>query len=137
MQSLKVRILVVEDFAPFQRVIQSTLEENPELQIVGVASDGAEGVRQAEKVQPDLVLLDIGLPKLNGIEVAKRILKSTPQCKILFVTQESSGVLVREAFRAGAHGYVLKGRIFVELLSAVKVVLEGNQFVSTGLSIDY
>ena len=85
-----VRVLVVEDHELFRRFICSTLGEGSELQIIGEASDGLEAVRKAEELHPDLILLDIGLPSLNGIEAARRIHKLSPESKMLFVSQESS-----------------------------------------------
>lgn len=84
-----VRVLVVDDYEPFRRFVCSTLRKRPELQIIGEASDGLEAVHKAEDMQPDLIVLDIGLPTLDGIEAARRIRKLSPQSKILFVSQES------------------------------------------------
>ena len=88
---------MVEDFEPFRRFICSTLRENPEFQIVAEVTDGFEAVHKAEELQPDLVLLDIGLPSLNGIDAARRIRKLSPKSKILFMSQESSFVVAQEA----------------------------------------
>jgi DNA-binding NarL/FixJ family response regulator len=129
-----VRVLVVEDFEPFRRLLFSALQTAPGLQIVGEVSDGLEAVRQAERLQPDLILIDIGLPTLNGIEAARRIHKLVPECKLLFLSQESSPDIVQEAFNSGARGYVVKAHAGSELLTAVKAVLQGRQFVSSGLS---
>ena len=128
------RILVVEDFPPFSQFISSTLRERPEWQIICDVSDGLEAVQKAEALQPDLILLDIGLPKLNGLEAARRIGKLAPQSKILFVSQESSADVVREALCLGGRGYVLKAQAQRDLLAAVEAVLEGKQFVSNGLA---
>jgi DNA-binding NarL/FixJ family response regulator len=129
-----VRILVVEDYVSFRRFIRSTLEQRPELRVVCEASDGLEAVQKAEELQPELILLDIGLPSLNGIEAALRIRKLSPQSKILFVSQESSADVVQEAFRAGAMGYVVKTHAGSELLAAVEMVGQGRRFISSGLS---
>lgn len=129
-----VRVLVVEDFEPFVRLIRSILRDKPELQIIGEVSDGMEGVRRAEELRPDLVLLDVGLPGLNGIEVARRIRKLAPAARIIFVTQESSADVVEAALTAGAAGYVAKIRITHDLLLAVEAVRQERQFVSKGLS---
>jgi len=83
------RILVVDDYEPFRRFICSTLGKRPELQIIGEASDGLEAVQKGEELQPNLILLDIGLPMLNGIEAARRIHKLSPSSKILFLSMES------------------------------------------------
>ena len=130
-----LRVLVVEDFVPFWQVIRSTLAERPNVQVIGEVADGLEAVQKAELLEPDLVLLDIGLPTLNGIEAARQIRKRDPDSKIIFVSQESSWDVVQEALNLGAWGYVLKERTANDLLPAVKAVLQGRQFVSFGLSI--
>ena len=129
-----VRVVVVEDHEQFRRLICSTLGKVPELQIVAEVSDGLAAVQKAEELQPDLVLLDIGLPILNGIEAARRIRKLSPQSKILFVSQESSADMVREALGTGALGYVVKPDAGSELLKAVGAVLRGEQFVGKRFS---
>jgi CheY-like chemotaxis protein len=132
--TLPVRVLVVEDFESFRRVIRSMLGKRLELQGICEVSDGLEAVQKAGELQPDLILLDIGLPTVNGIEVARRIRKVAPQSRILFLTQESSADVVQEALSLGAAGYVLKVRAGSELLAAVEAVLQGKQFVSSGLA---
>jgi DNA-binding response OmpR family regulator len=127
------RVLVVEDYEPFRRFICSMLSEKPGFEIFEVA-DGLEAVRKAEELRPDLIVLDIGLPLLNGIDAARRILKMSPESKILFVSQESSAEVVQEALNLGALGYVVKVHMGTELLPAVEAVLQGRQFVSRGLS---
>jgi DNA-binding NarL/FixJ family response regulator len=131
------RILVVDDYEPFRRFICSTLRTRPETQIVGEVSDGLEAVHKAEELRPDLIVLDIGLPTLNGIEAARQIRKIAPEYKILFVSQESSADVVQEALALGALGYVVKAHAGSELLAAVEAVLQGRQFVSSGLSGHY
>ncbi len=130
----KIGILVVEDYEPFRRFVCSTLGKRPELHIVGEASDGLEAVQKAEELQPALILLDIGLPSLNGIEVAGRIRKISPKSEILFVSQESSVDVVQKALSVGAVGYIAKVDAGSELLAAVEAVRQGRQFVSSGLS---
>lgn len=132
----KVRVLVVDDHEPFRRFICSTLAKKPELQIVAEASDGLEAVQKAEALQPDLIVLDIGLPKLNGLEAARQIRKLSPNSKILFLSQESSSVTAQEALALGALGYVVKPYAGTELLPAVTAVLGARQFLSSGLSDD-
>jgi DNA-binding NarL/FixJ family response regulator len=92
-----------------------------------------EAVRRAEELKPDLILLDVGLPTLNGIEVARRVCRLSHECKRVFVSQESSADVVQEAFRSGASGYVVKSRAGIDLLPAVEAVLENRHFVSSGL----
>jgi DNA-binding NarL/FixJ family response regulator len=129
-----VRVLVVDDWEPWRRLVGSTFQSQAELQIIAEAGDGLEAVQKAEELQPDLILLDIGLPKLNGIEAARRIGKRVPKSRILFLTQESSDDVVREAFSMGAWGYVVKSHAASELLPAVYAVVHGQQFVSRGLA---
>jgi len=129
-----IRVLVVEDYEPWRRFVSTTLQTQPELQVIGEAVDGLEAVQQAEELQPDLILLDIGLPTLNGIEAARRIRKLSPESKILFISQESSADVVQEALALGALGYVVKAHAGSELLVAVNAVLQGRQFIGSGLS---
>jgi DNA-binding NarL/FixJ family response regulator len=133
METAILRVLVVDDFEPFRKFICLTLTKRPDLQIVGEASDGLEAVQKVEELQPDLIVLDIGLPALNGIEAARRIRKLSPKCKILFVSQESSADVVREALSLGALGYVVKAHAGSDLLDAVEAVCQGRQFVGRAL----
>ena len=125
-----VRILVVEDFPPFLQFISATLATRHDLQVICEVSDGLEAVRKAEELRPNLILLDIGLPSLNGIEAARQIRKLVPESKIIFLTQEFSNDLVEEALRLGAWGYVIKIKAKRDLLAAVETVISGKQFVS-------
>jgi DNA-binding response OmpR family regulator len=132
LETLTIRILVVEDSEPFRKFICATLGR-PEFQIVEV-TDGLEAVRNAEELQPDLVLLDIGLPSLNGIEAARRIRKLASERKILFLSQESSFDVVQAALGTGAQGYIVKTDAGSELLDGVDAVLAGEQFVGRRLA---
>jgi DNA-binding NarL/FixJ family response regulator len=129
-----VRVLVVDDFEPFRRIVSSMVRERTELQLVGEAADGLEAVEQTQKLLPDLILLDIALPRMNGIEAARRILKLAPESKIIFLSQDSSAELAQEALRLGARGYVIKTDAGAELFPAVEAVLEGRKYVSNGLA---
>jgi DNA-binding NarL/FixJ family response regulator len=129
----QVCILVVEDHDPFRRFVISTLNKQANLSVIGEVQDGIQAVHQAERLQPDLILLDIGLPGLNGIDAARRIVRLAPSARIIFLTQESSPDVVREALSLGAWGYVLKVQAAQELLIAVESVLQGKQFVGSGL----
>jgi DNA-binding NarL/FixJ family response regulator len=129
------RVLIVEDFEPFRRFVCSTLGKVFHLQVIGQLSDGLDAVQKAEELKPDLILLDIGLPSLNGIAAGRRIRKLAPDSKIIFVSQESSPDMVHEALSFGALGYVLKARAGIDLLAAVEAVVQGRQFVSSCLQI--
>jgi CheY-like chemotaxis protein len=124
-----IRVLVVDDFEPFRRVVFSILQNKLDLRTIVEASDGVEAIELAQVLQPDLILLDIALPKLNGIEAARRIRDLAPRSKVLFVSQESSVDVVQAAFTAGASGYVFKVDLASELPVAVKAVLRGERFV--------
>jgi DNA-binding NarL/FixJ family response regulator len=126
-------VLVVDDYAPFIRLVFSILRQRTELLIIGQAADGLEAVHKAEELQPDLILLDIGLPKLNGIEAARRVRKLAGHTRILFVSQESSADVVRDALALGASGYILKANAGRELMPAIEAVLRHEHFIGSGL----
>jgi DNA-binding NarL/FixJ family response regulator len=126
-----LRVLVVEDFVPFRQFICSTLAKRGDLEVICEVSDGLEAVQMAEELKPDLILLDIGLPTLNGIEAARQILQLAPESKIIFLSQESSADIVQEAVALGASGYVVKTRAASELLPAVESVVSEKHFVGS------
>ena len=127
---------MVDDYAPWRRFVCSTLQQRPELEIIGEVADGLEAVQKSQEFEPDLILLDIGLPTLNGIEAARRILQLSNKSKILFTSGDLSPEIVREALATGAAGYVLKFNAVDELLPAVDAVLQGKQFVTASLTTD-
>jgi DNA-binding NarL/FixJ family response regulator len=129
-----MQILVVDDFEPYRHLVVSLLDKNPSLQVVGEASDGLDAVAKARQLRPDLILMDIGLPKLNGLEAARRILRILPESKIVFLTQEISSEFVQAAFELGASGYVIKQQAKKDLSLAVIAVLQGSQFTSSLLA---
>jgi DNA-binding NarL/FixJ family response regulator len=127
------RVLIVEDHEPFRRTIRQSLQQRPDVLIVGEAADGLDGIRQAEAQRPDVIVLDIGLPSLNGIEVADRIRASVPDARVMFVTNESSLEVVELVLRRGGHGYVYKPRTQRDLLPAFEAIVRGAQFVGGGI----
>jgi DNA-binding NarL/FixJ family response regulator len=129
-----VRILLVDDFEPWRRFVSSTLKNRPELQVLCEVSDGLEAVQKAQELQPDLILLDIGLPSLNGIEAARRIRKLSPKSKILFMSEKQSLEIAAEALGTDAKGYLIKSDAGAELLVAVDNVLQGEPFMSARLA---
>jgi DNA-binding NarL/FixJ family response regulator len=124
------RILVVDDFADWRRFVRLTLQIEPGLRIVAEVSDGPEAVQKAQELQPDLIILDIGLPNMNGIDAAKQIRKQVPHAQILFFTETRSWEIVQEALRIGV-GYVIKANARAELLPAVEAALQGRHFLSS------
>ena len=128
-----MRILVVDDFVLLRRYVTSILQNEPGWHVVCEVSDGLEAVQKAEEMTPDLILLDIGLPKLNGIEADRQIRKLAPKSKILFLSEFGDLNVAREALNTGAAGYVVKSDAGSELLSAMEAVFQGQRFVSSTL----
>ena len=131
-----IRVLVVDDFKNWRRQVHSLLQARPTWQIIAEASDGSEAVQKAEELKPDLIVLDVGLPNLSGIEAARQIRQRSPNSAIIFLSQNSDLDVVRAALGTGALGYVHKIDAGGELLPAMDAVLEGQQFVSSSLK-DY
>jgi DNA-binding NarL/FixJ family response regulator len=128
-----VRILVVDDYEPFRQYVRATLLARPEWRVIAEACDGLQAVQMAEKMKPDVILLDIGMPVLNGLEAAKRISGAIPEAKILFVSEQNDVDVVAAALSNGAKGYILKVNIGRELLPAVEAVVVGKRFVGSGV----
>ena len=129
-----VSVVVADHSEPWRSLIFLILKENRNLQIIGVASDGREAVQKAEKLQPELIVMDLNLPNLNGIDAARQIRRVAPQCKILFLSRESDPDVAHAALREGARGYVLKLDLVRDLATAVESVIQGKQFVSYELA---
>jgi DNA-binding NarL/FixJ family response regulator len=121
------RILLVDDFVPWHRTVTLLLQKNAALQVISAATNGLEAVTKAQELQPDLVLLDIGLPGMTGIEAASRILAVSPGSKIIFLTENDCEMIQEKALSTGACGYVLKSSAMYQLLPAVEAALEGRQ----------
>jgi DNA-binding NarL/FixJ family response regulator len=134
LKQLGITVLLVDDLVQFRAAVSALLARKPKLQIVAEASDGIEAVQKSQQLQPDVILLDIGLPKLNGIAAARQIRDVAPQSKIIFVTQETSADIMKEAIGLGGIGYVVKAKVESELLKAIDLVLEGKQFIGSGLT---
>jgi CheY-like chemotaxis protein len=115
-----LRILVADDFAEWRVRVRTMLQARPEWEVIGEACDGVEAVQRTTELHPDIVLLDIGMPMLNGIEAARRIRQHSPSSRIIFVTQESDADIRTAALATGAEGYLLKANAMTELLPAVE-----------------
>jgi DNA-binding NarL/FixJ family response regulator len=126
------RTLIVEDYADLRNLLRSTLQKNTECIVIGEAVDGLQAVQQAEELQPDLILLDLSLPKLNGMEAFRQIRKLSPRSKVVILSQDSSPEIVQGALRLGAVGYLLKSDA-MELPLALDAILQGEVFVSRRL----
>jgi len=131
-----VRILVVDDFEPWRRQICSILETRAEFFVVAEAANGSEALQKARELKPDVVLLDIALPNLNGLETAKRIRQTDHSAKIIFVSQNDDADVVRAALSTGGEGYVSKNDVSRDLLEAVEAVLRGEHFASSGVRLE-
>jgi len=126
---------VADDYEPWCRFVVSTLQSEPRLQVIFQASDGFQAVQKAEELQPDLILLDIGLPKLSGIQAARTIRELFPKIKILFASVHRHSDIVAAALQTGAEGYIVKTDAATELLPAIEALLNGKRFVSLSLGI--
>lgn len=133
MERSTIRVLLVDDYQPWRSCMLSSLQKWPGMQVVGEASDGHEAVQKSRQLQPDLIVLDIGLPKINGIEAARQIRQHSPNVTILFCSDKRSPDIAEEALRAGA-GYLVKSDAGRDLLPAVAAVLGGKRFVSHALA---
>jgi DNA-binding NarL/FixJ family response regulator len=128
-----IRILVTDDFEDWRRQVHSLLQARPAWQVIAEASDGSETVQKAADLKPDLIVLDIGLPKLNGIEAARRIRQLSPSSKIIFLSQVNDREVVQTGLSTGALGYVHKTHVRSDLLPAIEAVLQGREFVSSSI----
>src|SRR5262252_6284521 len=124
-----LRTLVVDDHKDLRKLLRSILHDKTECIVVGEASDGLQAIEQTKELKPDLILLDLSLPQLNGMEAARRIRKLSPNSKILFLSQDNSPEVVEGALRLGASGYILKSDA-TEIPLAVDSILQGEVFVS-------
>jgi DNA-binding NarL/FixJ family response regulator len=124
------RVLVVDDFAPWRQHVLSTLQNTSDWQVVGEAADGPDAINKALALRPDLILLDVGLPTVNGIEAARRILARNPNLRILFVSEHQSWDIAEAALCTGARGYICKSDAGRELLPAMETIVGGQRFVA-------
>jgi DNA-binding NarL/FixJ family response regulator len=129
-----VEVLVVDDHPVVRRAICSLLSGDPILNVICQTADGEQAVQKAEELQPHLILLDISLPGISGIEAARRIRRVSPKSQIIFLSQHDSLQMVTDALNTGGHGYVAKIDAGAELLHAIRTVREGKQFVSQRIS---
>ncbi len=132
-QTVLVKVLVVEDHPMVRRGICSLLSQDPILDVICEAADGEEAVIRAEELQPDLILMDVRLPGITGIEATRRIRRVSPQSQIIYVSQNDSEQMARAAFSSGGQGYVVKSDVGQELLKAISAVRQGQEFVSQRL----
>lgn len=128
-----IRLVVVDDHEVARRGIRSVLSGNADLEVVSETADGAEAVQKARELHPDIVLLDINLPGISGIEAARSIRRVSPDSRIIFVSQHDSIRIAKDALNVGASGYVVKSDAGLDLLTAIDAVRQGRTFVSRTL----
>lgn len=133
LQMASIRVLVVDDHEVARRGIRSVLAGDPNLEVVAEVADGEEAVQKAQDLRPEVVLLDISLPRMSGIEAARGIRSVSPESRIIFVSQHDSVLLARDALQAGASAYVVKSDAGRDLLSAIEAAQQGRAFVSRTL----
>jgi two-component system nitrate/nitrite response regulator NarL len=131
-----IRVLLVEDFAPFREVVRSLFQRRSDFVLVGEVGDGLEAVKQARELQPEVIVLDVGLPQLNGLQAARQISSVAPATKIVFLTLQSTPEMVREALHIGARGYILKSDVN-EILKGIDSILLGVRFLSSSLMANH
>jgi len=129
-----IRVLVVDDHAILRDGIRSLLEGQEDIIVVGEAGDGEEAIKQARALLPDIVLMDISMPKINGLEATRIIKESSPQVKVLILTQHDNREFITPALQSGASGYVLKRSGRRELLNAVRQVFEQGAFLTSNVA---
>jgi two-component system response regulator NreC len=129
-----IRIMVADDHVLVRQGFKMILAAQPDMQIVGEAANGREAVEQAEKLQPDVVLMDVTMPELNGIEATRRLATASPRTRVLALSMHKDAVYVREILRAGARGYLLKDSAEADLIAAVRSVAKGEGYLSPSVS---
>jgi DNA-binding NarL/FixJ family response regulator len=132
----RIRVLVVDDHETVRRGICTLLRSDPDIEVTCDVADGLQAVRKAKQVQPDVIVLDITMPKLDGLKAAVRIRKVAPQTEIVFLSQHDSLESVRQALRAGGRGYVVKSDAAKELIPAVRAAKNKERYVNTRFAVD-
>lgn len=130
----KIRILLADDHAVVRQGFKLILGQQADMEVIGEAADGGDAVRLAHELKPNLVIMDIGMPGMNGVEATRRIMENDPECRVLILSMHKDAVYVRETLRAGAKGYLLKDSIDHDLLRAVRAVARGDGFLSPEVS---
>ena len=134
MHPRKITILLADDHSVVRQGFRRILESQPDMQIVGEAANGRQAIEQATKLLPDVVVMDVAMPELNGIEATRRLMETSPRTRVLALSMHKDAVYVREILRAGARGYLLKDAIDADLLAAVRSVAKGEAYLSPAIA---
>jgi two-component system, NarL family, response regulator NreC len=130
----RVKILLADDHTIVRQGLKLILSAHADLEVVGEAANGREAVEMADKLRPDVVLMDVQMPELNGIEATRKMVAAHPRIRILVLSMHKESVYVREILKAGARGYILKDAIDTELLNAVRSVAQGDGYISPAVA---
>jgi DNA-binding NarL/FixJ family response regulator len=130
----KIRVLLADDHAILRSGIRALLEDEPDIEVVGEAEDGHAVIRMVAELEPDVILIDIAMPRLNGLEATRRIMQANPQAKILILTMHENEEYVRQVFASGAMGYILKDAAVRELLGAIRAIYRGEAVLSPAIT---
>jgi DNA-binding NarL/FixJ family response regulator len=130
----KIKVLIADDHVIFRQGLRLLLEREKDIQVIGESGDGPETILQAQKLKPDIILLDISMPKMDGVEVARRLKKILPDIKIIILTTYSDDQFIFELIKIGVSGYVLKESASADLIYSIKMVSEGNSFLDPRMS---
>jgi two-component system response regulator NreC len=130
----RIRILLADDHAVVRQGFKMILDAQPDMEIVGEAANGREAVELAEQLRPDVVVMDVAMPELNGIEATRRIASSVPHARVVALSMHKDSVYVREILRAGARGYLLKDSGAADLVAAIHAVASGESYLSPAVS---
>ena len=134
MTGKRIRILLADDHAVVRQGFKMILSSQPDMEIVGEAGNGREAVELAEQLKPDVVVMDVAMPELNGIEATRRLASSVPHTRVVALSMHKDNVYVREILRAGARGYLLKDSVAADLVSAVRAAAQGEGYLSPAVS---
>lgn len=134
MQSKKIRVLLADDHAILRKGVRMLIDSQPDLEVVGEAKTGREAIDEARKLKPDVVVMDVSMPELNGIEGTRQICDELTQTRVIGLSMHRDSVYVRELLRAGARGYLLKDSEDDDLLRAIRAVSRGEAFLSPAVS---
>jgi len=133
---MSIRILLVEDERLLRQLLRNMLQEQPDMEVVGEAGDGREAIELVRELKPDVVVMDITMPNLNGIDATKQIVREFPKTKVTALSVHSSAMFVVDMLKAGAMGYVLKDSVFNELAECIRIVSNGSKYLSSKIAGD-